>query len=114
MPIVYVNVDETAGSGYRISIEPFRVVVDDDGQAIIWESNCPIMIDLDRKEHFPHLVSHAFGTRQESGPIADRAVAPNGTYRYKIIILVGDTDAKRKAAGYQNVICIDPDYKVDR
>ncbi len=39
--------------------------------------------------------------------------APNGTYHYKVNILVPDTDAEREGR-YKNIICIDPDYKVDR
>jgi len=114
MPTVAVSVTETPSrQGYVITIDPFCAHVTATDDVIVWQSNCQIMIELVHPAHFPEYVPNAYGTPQNSGHIAGPAVAPRGTYHYKINILVDDTDEERKGH-YKNVICIDPDYKVDR
>ncbi len=114
MPNVTVFVTDTpTGNGYAITIDPYRAHVTAADNAIVWNSNYPITIELVYPAHFPQLVGHAYGTPQNSGAVADRAIVPNGTYHYKISILVDDRDPERKGR-YKNIICIDPDYKVDR
>jgi len=114
MPNVRVSVELTeSGRGYDIVIDPYRAQITKDDQEIVWDSNCQIAIELDHPGHFPRFAAHAYGILQQSGLMAAPTVAPNGTYHYKVNILVPDTDAEREGR-YKNIICIDPDYKVDR
>ena len=110
---VFVRVS-SSGSGYEIAIDPYRAHLTGTDDVIVWESNCEIMIEMAHPEHFPRFVQHGYGTHHNTDQLAvSKDVAPNGTYHYKLNILVPDTDAERKDH-YKNIICIDPDYKVDR
>ena len=115
MPSVTVSVRVTTlGTGYNIVIDPYRAHLTPDNDVIEWDSDCEVMIEMAHPEHFPRFVQHGYGTHHNTEHLAvSKDVAPNGTYHYKINILVDDPEDGRRGH-YKNLICIDPDYKVDR